>query len=62
MADVAGWTTIVLLILFIGGLILLSLGIIGEYLGRTYLTLNKKPRFTIAEIRCNDKEKHENEK
>lgn len=55
MADVTGWTTLVLLILFIGGLILLSLGTIGEYLGRSYLTINKKPRFTIAEIRCNDR-------
>ena len=61
MADVTGWTTIVLLILFIGGLILLSLGIIGEYLGRTYLTLNKKPRFTIAEVRCTEKGNHESE-
>ncbi len=61
MADVTGWTTLVLLVLFIGGLILLSLGIIGEYLGRSYLTMNKKPRFSIAEIRCVNKENLENE-
>jgi polyisoprenyl-phosphate glycosyltransferase len=49
--DVPGWTTIVLLILIIGGLILMSLGIIGEYLGRMYLTINNNPRFSISEIR-----------
>lgn len=53
-SDVTGWTSIVVLILFIGGLNLLSLGIIGEYLGRTYLTLNRTPRFAIKEIMRND--------
>jgi len=50
-ADVTGWTTIVLLILIIGGLNLLSLGAIGEYIGRSYLTLNNSPRFSVAEIK-----------
>jgi len=46
---VEGWTTLVVLFLFIGGLILLSLGIIGEYLGRTYLNINRLPQFIIKE-------------
>lgn len=50
-ADVTGWTTIVVLILFIGGLNLLSLGIIGEYLGRAYLTVNKNPRYSVAQVK-----------
>lgn len=45
-----GWTTLVVLLLFIGGLILLSLGIIGEYLGRMYLNINNKPQFVIKHI------------
>ncbi|AEE15742.1 glycosyltransferase [Treponema brennaborense] len=53
--EVAGWTTIVILILFVGGLNLLSLGIIGEYIGRSYLTINNCPRFTVSEIRKNEK-------
>ena len=48
-ADVAGWTTIVILQLFLGGLTLMSLGIIGEYLGRTYLTVNNNPKYTVKE-------------
>lgn len=51
---VEGWTTIVILILFIGGLNLISLGVIGEYLGRSYLTINNCPRFVIADICKND--------
>lgn len=54
-SDVTGWTSIVVLILFIGGLNLLSLGVIGEYLGRSYLTLNRTPRFTVKEIVGKDK-------
>lgn len=45
-----GWTTIVVLILFIGGLVLMSLGMIGEYVGRIYLILGGKPQYSIKEI------------
>ncbi len=48
--NIEGWTTLVVIILFIGGLMLVSLGIIGEYLGRAYLRLNNRPQYTIKEI------------
>ena len=48
-ADVTGWTTLVVLILILGGLILVSLGIIGEYLGRIYLTINNYPKFIVKD-------------
>lgn len=48
-ADVTGWTTLVILLLILGGLILVSLGIIGKYLGQMYLTVNKQPKFVIRE-------------
>ncbi len=47
---IEGWTTTVVLIIFFGGLILTTLGIIGEYIGRMYLTLNNKPQYSISEI------------
>ena len=47
---IEGWTTVVVLIIFFGGLILITLGIIGEYIGRMYLTLNNKPQYSISEI------------
>lgn len=47
---VEGWTTIVLLQLVFGGFILLSLGIIGEYIGRLCLNINKKPQYNIKTV------------
>ena len=44
---VEGWTSIIVLQLFIGGAILASLGIIGEYIGRSYLSINSKPQFIV---------------
>lgn len=47
---VEGWISTILLILLFGGTILISLGIIGEYVGRIFLTINKKPQYTIEKI------------
>lgn len=47
---IKGWTTVVILVILFGGLILTTLGIIGEYIGRMYLTLNNKPQYSIKEI------------
>lgn len=44
-----GWTSIVVLILFFGGVQLFTIGIIGEYVGRTYLNINKKAQFIVRE-------------
>jgi len=47
---VVGWTTLVVLQLFIGGLIIMFLGLIGEYIGRAYLSINNKPQYVIKKI------------
>ena len=47
---VVGWTTIVISLWGIGGLILLSLGIIGEYVGKIYMEVKERPRFIIENI------------
>jgi polyisoprenyl-phosphate glycosyltransferase len=47
---VEGWTTIVVLIIFFGGLTTMLLGLIGEYIARIYLTLNNKPQYLIKKI------------
>ena len=49
-ADVTGWTTIVILILILGGLILLSLGVAGVYIGRVYLTVSRSPKFLVKQV------------
>jgi glycosyltransferase involved in cell wall biosynthesis len=51
---VEGWVTIVILLTFFGGMILMSLGLIGEYVGRSFLALNGKPQFIIESIIGND--------
>lgn len=44
-----GWTSIMIALLLIGGLIMFSLGIIGEYLGRLYLLSSNKPQYVVKE-------------
>ncbi len=46
---VEGFTTVILLILIIGGVIMLSLGILGHYLGRVYEEVKGRPRYIIKE-------------
>ena len=45
----AGWSSTISIILFIGGLIMMMLGMIGEYLGRIYISINKSPQYVIKE-------------
>ncbi|MEE0264590.1 MAG: glycosyltransferase family 2 protein [Acutalibacteraceae bacterium] len=45
-----GFTSIVSLILIIGGFIMLMLGIIGEYIGRIYILLSDMPQFRVREV------------
>lgn len=46
---ITGWASMVSIVLFLGGLQLLSLGVIGEYIGKIYLETKRRPRFTISE-------------
>lgn len=47
---VAGWTSVLASVWAIGGLILLSIGVIGEYIGKIYLETKARPRYLIQEI------------
>lgn len=44
-----GWTSIIAILLFIGGLIMLMLGMIGEYIGRIYISLNNAPQYVVRD-------------
>ncbi len=55
---IPGWTTTVLSVWAIGGLIMISLGVIGEYIGKIYLETKNRPRF-IIESYIGDKEDEE---
>jgi len=47
---ILGWTTIVFIQLALGGLQLLSLGVIGEYLGRTFLETKNRPIYIVSSL------------
>lgn len=44
-----GWSSIVCLMMILGGIILVVLGIIGEYIGRMYICINNAPQYVIKE-------------
>ena len=45
-----GWSSIIATVVLIGGIITLILGVIGEYVGRIYLSLNRNPQYIIRDI------------
>ena len=47
---VPGYASTIIAILVLGGLQLLALGILGEYLGRVHLNINRKPQYTVREV------------
>lgn len=54
-ATIVGWTTLMVSVWAIGGLILLALGIVGEYIGKVYLETKERPRFLVEQF-LNDRE------
>jgi len=56
--QVEGWTTTIILVTFIGGIQMIMLGILGEYLWRTLDQTKKRPPFVIDKIFGKDEENH----
>jgi undecaprenyl-phosphate 4-deoxy-4-formamido-L-arabinose transferase len=49
-----GWASLAVAVLFLSGVQLIVLGLIGEYLGRVYLTANGKPQSVAREVLRNE--------
>jgi undecaprenyl-phosphate 4-deoxy-4-formamido-L-arabinose transferase len=47
---VIGWSSTISIMLILGGMILLVLGMIGEYIGRIYISLNNSPQYVIRTV------------
>jgi len=54
---IAGWTSVIVSVLFIGGLQLLMLGILGEYIGKIFIENKKRPNYIIDQIDIFDENK-----
>ncbi len=53
-ATVPGWSTLTISIWLLGGVQLLSLGILGEYIGRTYMESKRRPRYFVSVLLSDD--------
>lgn len=54
--SIAGWASIIAMISFFGGLQMICIGIIGEYIGKIYLETKARPRYIISERTYDKKE------
>lgn len=53
-----GWSSLIAVNLIIGGLILIFMGLIGEYVGRIYMCINETPQYVIKEIVKKERERN----
>ena len=49
----AGWSSVMAVLLIVGGIIMLMLGMLGEYIGRIYMSINNLPQYVVREIKDN---------
>lgn len=56
--NVAGYSTILISLWFIGGMVMFSLGVVGEYVGLTYIESKKRPRYFLADIYYKEEDNH----
>lgn len=53
---IAGWTSTVCIVCFMGGIQLICLGVLGEYIGKIYMEVKGRPRYIISERTWDEKE------
>ena len=64
---VTGFSALMSVIVFMGGMLMLMLGLVGEYMGRVYISMNSSPQFVIREVvgkevKCKKKKKSQSKK
>lgn len=56
----SGYSSLMAVLLFVGGVIMILLGIIGEYVGRIYISLNNSPQYVIrGTVNCGEKKQED---
>ena len=53
----AGWASTMSILLILGGMIITLMGVIGEYIGRIYLSINRYPQFVVRSVTRTDSKK-----
>ena len=48
----AGYSSLMAVVLLIGGMLMLMLGMVGEYVGRIYISINRSPQYVVREVYC----------
>lgn len=56
---IAGWTSTMMTMIILAGIIILTLGVVGEYVGRMFLTMGNYPQYVVREIYGQKPEKEE---
>jgi hypothetical protein len=46
-----GWTSLILAVLFLGGVQLIAIGVLGEYIGKIFIEIKGRPRYVIKSIK-----------
>jgi len=49
--EVSGWASLMICVLFLGGIQLISIGILGEYVGKIFIETKKRPRYVIRHMK-----------
>ena len=54
---VAGWASLICVIIFVGGIQMFSIGLMGQYISRMYMETKKRPHYIVSETNQDDIEK-----
>ena len=54
-----GWTSLILSIWFLGGLQLLAIGLVGQYIGKIYMEVKHRPRYNVEQVLFSEKSNEE---
>lgn len=55
-AVVPGWTSLILSVWFLGGVQLLAIGLVGQYIGKIYMEVKQRPRYNIEKVLSSEEE------
>ena len=53
---VPGWTSLIVSVWFLGGLQLVAIGLVGQYIGKIYLEVKHRPRYNIEKLLTDEEE------